>query len=78
MTIWGIEWHEKNKTDGERREIMWENCVPLMFTTRALARAYIHRTYRYIKYRKDLRREPHGWRMPQAVRIEVVARRVGR
>ena len=74
-THWGVEWHEKNKIDGESRAIMWENCLPLMFPTRQLARDYIHRRYGYIRYRSDLRQEPFGWRVPQAVRVKVVVQR---
>ena len=73
---WGVEWHSKNRLDGDQRAIMWENCLPLMFPTRQLARDYIVRKYGYIRHRADLRREPHGWRMPQAVRVKVIVRRV--
>jgi hypothetical protein len=76
VTHWGVEWHEKNRVDGETREIMWENSLPLMFPTRQLARSYISRKYGYIRHRPDLRAEPHGWRVPQAVRVKVVVRRI--
>lgn len=72
---WGVEWHSNNKLDGKQRYIMWENCLPLMFPTRQLARAYITRKYGYIRHRPDLRGEPHGWQIPQAVRVKVVVRR---
>lgn len=72
---WGVEWHSKDRLDGDRRYIMWDNCLPLMFPTRQLARDYIVRRYGYIRHRLDLRREPHGWRVPQAVRIKVVVKR---
>ncbi len=72
---WGIEWHSKNKLDGNQRVIMWEDCKPLMFPTRQLARDYIVRKFGYIRHRADLRREPHGWRVPQAVRIKLTVRR---
>jgi len=72
---WGVEWHSRNRVDGDQREIMWENCLPLMFPTRQLARDYITRKYGYIRHRPDLQQEPHGWRMPQAVRVKVVVRR---
>lgn len=76
MNHWGVEWHSKNKLDGDRREIMWENCIPLMFPTRQLARDYINRKYGYMRHRPDLRSEPHGWRMPRAVQVKVVVRKV--
>ena len=75
---WGVEWHEKNRVDGENRTIMWEDCKPLMFPTRQLARDYIARKYGYIRHRDDLRQEPYGWRMPQAVRIKVTVQRIVR
>ncbi len=71
ITRWGVEWHAKNRVDGDRREFMWENGMPLLFRTRQLARSYIAQKYGYIRYRDDLRREPHGWRTPQAVRVIV-------
>ncbi|KKM80261.1 hypothetical protein LCGC14_1341660 [marine sediment metagenome] len=70
-THWGVEWHSKNRLDGVQRYFMWENGEPLLFPTRQVARSYIAREYGYIRYRADLRREPHGWRMPQAVRVIV-------
>jgi len=73
---WGVEWHSKNKLDGDQRYIMWENCMPLIFPTRQLARHYIRQRYGYIRYRSDLQCEPHGWRMPQAVRVKIVVKRI--
>ena len=73
---WGVEWHSKNNLDGDQRHIMWENCMPLMFSTRQAARDYIVRRYGYIRHRSDLQREPHGWRMPQAVQVKVVVKRI--
>ena len=75
-THWGIEWHSKNKLDGDQRHVLWEDCKPLMFPTRQVARDYINRVLGYIRHRPDLRRAPHGWLLPQAVRIKVTARRV--
>lgn len=71
MKWWGAEWHEKNQLDGETRHVMYERGMPLVFGTREEARQWIKRKYGYIRYRKDLREEPHGWRMPKAVRIKV-------
>lgn len=71
---WGAEWHEKNRTDGETRHVIYERGMPVVFRTREEARQWIRRQYGYIRYREDLRKEPHGWRMPKAVRIEVIVR----
>lgn len=42
---------------------------PLLFKTRREARYYIKREYGYIAKRKDLREDPHNWRMPKVVKI---------
>lgn len=68
---WGIEWHSKNQADGDRRNIQWEGGMPLLFLRRIDARDYIIHRFGYIKKHADLRCEPHGWRMPQAVRVTV-------
>lgn len=36
------------------------------------ARSFIKEKYGYIATRGDLQREPHGWRVPQAVKVSVV------
>ena len=71
---WGAEWHSKNGTDGECRHIMYERGMPVVFGTRAEARHWITMKYGYIRHREDLRKEPHGWRVPRPVRIEVSAK----
>jgi hypothetical protein len=43
----------------------------LLFFTKAAARAHIVERYGYIRHRTDLRRPPHNWRMPQAVKVDV-------
>ncbi len=44
----------------------------MLFRTRAECRAWIDEHYGYIRTRADLRAEPHGWRMPRAVKVRVV------
>ena len=73
---WGVEWRSENRLEGKQRRIMWCNCFPLLFLTRKQARDYIAEQYGYIATRRDLRVEPHGWRMPAAVRVKVTVRRV--
>ena len=70
-TFWGCEWHSRNRRDGEECSLMWEQGKPLIFETRAEARAFIKHKWGYIAERPDLRAEPHGWRMPRAVRVVV-------
>ena len=71
FTRWGALWRSENNLEGRERCIMWESECPMLFRTRAQARKWIHENYGYIAKRPDLRREPHGWRMPVPVRVEV-------
>ena len=69
-TFWGVEWRSKNRLDGEQKRMQW--CTEIrLFRTRLEARAFIDEAYGYIRHRPDLRAEPHGWRMPVAVRVVV-------
>lgn len=43
----------------------------LTFRTRRAAAAFIKDRYGYIAERADLRREPHGWKMPVPVRVRI-------
>jgi hypothetical protein len=47
-----------------------------LFRTRREARAYAEQQFGYIRQRPDLRAEPHGWRMPQVVRVRVTVKEV--
>lgn len=48
------------------------NAQPVLtFKTRTAAAAFIADRYGYIAKRKDLREEPHGWRMPVPVRVRI-------
>jgi hypothetical protein len=75
MMAWAVEWHSRNRLDGDRRNLQWSpEPGPgdyRLFRTRAACRAYIEERYGYIRERDDLRREPLGWRMPQAVRVSI-------
>ena len=72
MTIWAAQWHSKNKLDGDRKHILNEDCLPVLFRTRQAAREWIKTKYGYIAERPDLQAEPHGWRMPKAVKVKIV------
>lgn len=69
--LWAAEWHSNNRLDGDNRHILYENLFPKLFHTRAEARLWIKEKHGYIASRKDLRDEPHGWRMPQPVKVIV-------
>mgnify|MGYP001575301697 CR=1 FL=1 len=74
-TIWAGQWHSKNTLDGETRHILFENFLPVLFHTRRECREYIKEKYGYIKDREDLRSEPHGWRVPKAIRVVITEAR---
>ncbi len=69
--VWGGLWRSKNIQDGVREHLLYENRLPVLFRTRQEARIYIQKRYGYIKKRKDLRTEPHGWRLPIPIRLTV-------
>lgn len=69
---WAVEWRTKNA-----RWFTWSGTVPNLFWTRREAREHIAQVHGYLKTRPDLRAEPHGWRMPRAVRVAVTLREVG-
>lgn len=70
---WALEWRSVNRLDGERRHLIHEarTNLPLLFKTRTQARQHAASGYGYIRRRPDLRREPHGWRLPRAVRVAI-------
>ena len=70
-------WRSYSKRDGKEERIEWENCNPVLFKTRKEALAHINLEYGYIRSRKDLKAEPYGWKMPRAVKVEVILRRIG-
>ena len=75
LHAWAVEWHSRNRLDGDSRHLTWDlrDCGRYhLFRTRAECRAFIEDRYGYIRDREDLRREPHGWFMPRAIRVVVV------
>ncbi len=70
--LWAGEWRSKCHLDGERRHIIYNNLLPALFRTRRECREFLLEKYGYIKTRKDLMAEPHGWRMPQAIKVEII------
>jgi hypothetical protein len=76
--VWAAEWYSKNGVDGERRHLLgheaidWQHHgVPATFKTHAICRRWIKQHSGYIADRPDLQAEPHGWRVPQPVRVEI-------
>jgi len=75
---WAVQWRSRNRMDGESRHFIWENGKPLLFRTQREARERIKAEWGYIAHRPDLRAEPHGWRLPRAVRVRVILAPVAR
>ena len=73
---WALLWHTTNLLDGDRSLFLNRTDSPgvLLFRTRQEARAYAWKQFGYIARRPDLKREPHGWRVPKAVRVSVTVR----
>ena len=71
MNLWAAFWRSCNQIDGRDEHIIFERGLPALFRTRAECREWIKIRYGYIKYRKDLRKEPHGWRLPEARKVEI-------
>ena len=67
---WAVRWRNVGFSPSEH--ILYEDRMPVMFRTRAEARAYIDQKFGYIRTRKDLRTWPHCWRIPQPIRAKVV------
>ncbi len=76
---WGIQWRSNNKLDGYREYLIGNarqhrhnpdlSWLPLLFDTRHKARLYCQHQYGYIQKSKDLKIEPHGWKMPRVVKV---------
>jgi hypothetical protein len=78
-TAWAAEWHSHNKLDGDQRWLMCKPVPPyvMLWKTRRECAAWIHETHGYIASRHDLRVEPHGWRMPRPVKVDVRIAKAG-
>jgi len=70
-SAWAALWRSKNKTDGARTHLIYHNGKLSVFNSRRHAREHIAREYGYIATRPDLQAEPHGWKMPVAVKVTV-------
>ena len=70
---WTILWRENNRLDGRREFFMWDpgTAGPYLFRTRREAREEIKKRWGYIARRPDLRKEPHGWKMPVPMKVTV-------
>lgn len=71
---WAVMWRSVNLLDGIIRHWIWDAGRPVLFRSRRDAREWIEERYGYIRQRPDLRAEPHGWKMPEPVKVEVILR----
>jgi hypothetical protein len=73
-SAWAVKWESRNRLDGYRCDLVshpGELPPAVLFETRREAREYIATSLAYIRSRRDLRAEPHGWLAPKAVRVTV-------
>lgn len=79
---WAIQWRQDNWLDGKTSHLVIDREIrnsftlkitgmPKLFFTRREASIWNERQYGYIKYRDDLRGEPHGWKMPRVVKVNI-------
>ena len=78
---WAIKWRSKNKLDGDCSHLIgFPQRFPANksgYTTMCFeTRDYVNRLYSYIKGRKDLKEEPHGWKMPKVVKVSVTVKEI--
>ncbi len=69
--LWSAKWRSRNRMDGLHEHLMYENLLPVLFRSRQACRAWINEKHGYIRDRPDLRTEPHGWKIPEAVVVEI-------
>lgn len=72
MALWAALWRSQNRLDGVSEHVLYDDGLPKLFRTKREAQAWINTHYGYIRTRLDLRGEPHGWRMPRAVKVNVM------
>lgn len=70
--LWAPKWSQNNNLDGRLDHLMWSNRLPVIFRSRRECREWIDREYGYIRKRPDLQREPHCWRVPKPVKVELL------
>ena len=74
ITRWAIQWRSQNKLDGYTEHFVWDwkdsnRVTPVLFNTRKEAREFNKDRHVYLRYRPDLKAEPHGWKMPRVVKV---------
>lgn len=83
-TGWAIKWLSESRLSGRREYLLggarherpspFAGYTTMVFETRREARQYLKEHYGYIRERKDLRQEPHGWKPPMVVKVTVMVK----
>lgn len=73
---WAAIWRSYNILDGLREHPCFEYGNPVLFLSRTAAERWIKDTHGYIAGRSDLKKAPHGWKMPKAERVIVTIKRL--
>ena len=68
---WAIQWRQENSLDGKRSYLLGVGDGYKTFRTRSQAREFIEERFGYIRNRTDLKAEPHGWKMPRAIKVTI-------
>ena len=78
LNRWAVKWVSDSALDGKREHLcLYKNCELIgIFRTHKEARKFRDDEYGYIRHRKDLRSEPHGWKFPKIVRVKVTIKEV--
>ena len=63
---WAAKWRS-----AEGEHILYEDRIPMLFRTRAEARAWIELKYGCIRTRQDLKVHPYYWKLPIAVKVSI-------
>lgn len=66
---WGVKFRSKCLLDGERSHLINKDFCPVMYRTRQGARDFINMHYGFLRERPDLKKEPHGWKIPIPVKV---------
>lgn len=64
---WALLW----RSTGGQHLLRGGDCNVMLFRTRQQARDHRDEKYGYIRDRPDLRRAPHGWKLPKVLRVTV-------
>lgn len=85
---WAVKWREDSWLDGKSEYLIGRfgsggkipdilsGYITMVFKTREQARKFVKRKFGYIRKRPDLRREPHGWKMPVVVKVNVTVEEI--